>query len=274
MTQRHEPHRARPHRPRVFARLLAVCAALAVAGSALTACSSEADWHPVTTDEAQVLALARFNNFDLGTRGFATEITVDGSELLLQGWVDFKHHVGYAAVTGEGFDPQTLLWWNEYVGLAPGEIDAEGMPPLPPVTPSQQAGWQVRGLEPSASVLDSTLAFIGALSSDRPENPLLLQQAGALWLGNERLEGDTGEIDVSVFAAPPQEQALGPGDEPPAPDDATVRLWVDEAGLLHRIEALIGGSWTTIDLEPQPGPVLEFDPELPGTAANPDEASQ
>src|SRR5699024_7746396 len=95
--------------------------------------------------------------------------------------------------------------------------------------------------------LDAVLALLSALGVDRPENPLLLQQAGALWLDEQTLETDDGDVTVSVFATPPGEEALGPDDPEPTPEDAAVKLWVDETGVLHRTEAFIGNEWVTIN---------------------------
>lgn len=230
-----------------FARLFTGTAAMIVAAVFITACSSEPDWHPVSTEESQILALTRFNNFDTGSRPFTTEIVVEGAELTLQGWVDFEHHVGYAAVTGQDFEPQALLWWDNVVALGPTQPTPDGNPPLPLPVPSQDDGWLIRPFSSELSQLDAVLALLSALGVDRPENPLLLQQAGALWLGDETLETDDGNINVAVFATPPGEEALGPDDPEPTPQDSAVKLWVDETGVLHRTEALIGNQWVTIN---------------------------
>lgn len=228
-------------------RLLALLVALLL----LAGCSSPPQWHPVTTEESQQLATTRFHNFDAGTRPFATQLTVQGTQLTLQGWIDFANHVGLAGVTGPTFSPQTLIWWGQgQVALKDGAPN--GQPGEIPA-PSAAGGWQVRDLEASASNLDALLIFLGALGADRPENPLLLQQAGALWLRKDTVEVGGKKTEVAVFAAPPQESALGPNDPAPTPETATVRLWVDSAGVMHRVEALLGTDWVTIDLGPATG---------------------
>ena len=135
---------------------------------------------PVTTEEAQLLALVRFNNFDTGTRPFSTSITEKGAALELQGWIDYAGHLGYAQVTGM-FTPQALLWNGATVGVHDSVPDADGNPALP-IKDTASTDWVSHPLDGSTSRLDSLLTVLGGLGSDRPENPLLLQQTGALWL--------------------------------------------------------------------------------------------
>ena len=70
----------------------------------------------MTTEESQLLATVRFNNFDAGSRPFRTELTEKGTDLHLQGWIDYGSHLGYAQVTGS-FTPQALLWNGKTVGV-------------------------------------------------------------------------------------------------------------------------------------------------------------
>ena len=81
------------------------------------------------------------------------------------------------------------------------------------------------------------------LGSDRPENPLLLQQDGAQWLRSDSVDG----APVDVFTATA---------------DGNARYWVDHDGLMQRAEVLVGGDWDTVDLgdalDPdQLGPLVE-----------------
>lgn len=218
----------------------------ALAFTSLVSCSSEPEWHPVTTEESQVLALARFNNFDQGIRSFETDIVVQGQGLRITGWVDYVEHAGYAGVSGEGFQDQVLLWNSDSIGITPASLLPSGFPPQQ-LSVLQQKDSAVRPLSPEDSNLDTLLFFLLSLGNDRPENPLLLQQAGALWLGTETVERDEQEVELNVFATPPSEEALAAGDPQPTPEDAVVKMKLDERAVLDSVEAFIAGEWVTLE---------------------------
>lgn len=231
-------------------RFAAVIAALALVAG-LSACSPSApEPRAVTTEESQVLAAMRFKNFDAGTREFTTTVVQDGAELSLRGWVDYAAHVGYAAVTGDGFAPQALLWTESTIGIIPAEPDAAGLPPLPIPPPGDQ-NWISRAMDVRAGTLDSSLSLIGNLGADRPENPLLVQQTGALWLREDEVDGAA----VTVFAAPPSDEVAAPGTVDA--ETSALRLWVDGDGVLWRAQVRTGAEWNDIDFAPAPGPPLE-----------------
>ena len=204
----------------------------------------------MTTEEAQLLAVVRFNNFDTGTRPFSTSITEKGADLALQGWIDYAGHVGYAQVTGS-FTPQALLWNGATVGVHDSAPDAAGNPSLPIKDPTS-TDWVSHPLDGSTSRLDSLLLVLGGLGSDRPENPLLLQQTGALWLRVDTVDG----TPVTVFASPPSDKPPGAGDPAITADTSPLRLWVNAAGLLRRAEIRLGSQWQTVDFPDAPGPAL------------------
>lgn len=236
-------------------RSLGIITALVLAGTLLAGCTGapedpDASARPVTTEESQLLAIARFRNFDAGSRPFTTEVTERATDLHVRGWIDYVSHIGYAAATGS-FDPEALLWTGATVGIIPASPDADGNPPLPIPALDDQA-WLSHPLDPSSSRLDSLLAAIGALGSDRPDNPLLLQQAGALWLRTDEVDG----TPVTVFAAPPSDEPLTADSPPIDAETSALRLWVDETGLMLRAEVRIGDSWSTVDFADEPGVAL------------------
>lgn len=94
--------------------------------------------------------------------------------------------------------------------------------------------------------MDTLLLFLLTLGNDRPENPLLLQQAGALWLGTETAEHDGDTIELNVYAPPASEEALTADDPPPVPEDAVVKMKVDDRGVLHSVDAQLAGEWVTV----------------------------
>jgi hypothetical protein len=229
-------------------------AALAVTGAAillLTGCSgpgatteaSTPDARPVTTEESQVLATMRFRNFDAGARSIDFALADDG-EVRFRGWFDYGSGTGYGSLAHES-GTDLLLWNAEFVAVHPHPSDS-GEAPLPiPETGTLEESWDGGPLRPGDSRRDAVLAIVGSLGADRPENPLLLQQAGALWLDEQTVDG----VDLTVFAGPPSDDALDPG-ESADPDAATTRFWVDPTGLAVRVDVRLGGeeSWTELNL--------------------------
>lgn len=229
-------------RPRMLVAVLATAAAL------LTACApSEADdpdaARPVTTEESELLAIMRFRNFDAGARTVSFQLDDRGTELAFDGWFDYATGVGYGALSDEG-SPNSLLVWNtDVVGVH--EPAADGAAPLPiPDADALATAWTGGELDPTASRLHAVLAVVGSLGVDRPDNPLLLRQGGALHLGEESVNG----IQTSVFAGPLSDRPL-PAGQTMDPEAADTRYWVDADGLLHRAATRLGGSeaWVTLD---------------------------
>lgn len=240
---------------RWLSALFAAMCVCAAAGCVAVSENSEPDAaRPTTTEESQLLAIARFNNFDLGTRGFTTNIQERGVELRVQGWVNYTEHFGYAAVTG-AFPSQVLVWTSSLVGITEQEPDALGNPLLPMPSLDDPA-LTTATLDPATSRLDALLAIIGSLGSDRPDNPLLLQQSGALWLRADRIE----ETAVTVFAAPPSDAPRDASSPPLTADTSSLRLWVDDSGEILRAEARIGDTWSSVDFSEAA--------DLPGTRAD------
>ena len=237
----------------------AVAAAVVLAAVALASgCSPGASETPsaraLTAEESQLLAVARFKNFDAGTRSFSVSLQDAGHDLALSGWFDYESQVGYATLSDAG-TPNSLLTWHEHSLFVHEPSGTEAPLPPPGVTDSPDASWRAGPIDPTASTLHAALIFVAELGSTRPENPLLLQQGGALWLRDETVNG----VSVTVFAGP---QGLATeSDAATAEPDGTssrIRYWVDAAGLLQRVEVLFGAAWVTIDLGPSDGVALDW----------------
>lgn len=239
-----------PRRRRgVRAAVLATVVAALLAGCAASA-SAEPTPRPVTAEEAQLLAVTRFDNFDAGSRPFRTSLSEQGTALELQGWIDYASSLGYAAVTGS-FDPQALVWTSTTVGITTSEPDSDGNPALP-IPALDDPAWAMHELDPTAARLDALLIALGGLGSDRPDNPLLVQQTGAFWLGTDDVDGTA----VTIFAAPPSDEPPGPSSPPITADTSPLRLWVDADGLMLRVEVRLGDEWITVDMPDESAPVL------------------
>jgi hypothetical protein len=197
-------------------------AASSSSGSATTA-------RALTSEEADRLAVARFNAYR--AKMLVVSGTIVGgtasTDVTVRGWVDTVNGEGYAAVATSG-GGHFLTVWNG------SEISAQdytgGTPPLP----RPQTGWSTTDLKSGESALATGQLVLLGISSDRPDNPQLLVQGNAHWLGSDTVDG----VRVDIMSGP-----LATG--------ATVsnlRYWVDGSGQLRRLQARLDGrNWSTFD---------------------------
>ncbi|WP_261166241.1 hypothetical protein [Microbacterium sp. Marseille-Q6965] len=226
-------------------RLQRLGVATAAAALLLTGCvpdqpepSASAAPRAVTEDEAQVLAVVRFRNYDAGTRAVEAAYRDSGHEVRLNGYVDYATHTGYATVSIDGSARDLIVWDGAAVAISPDPpASAEPGPP-----PASAKGWTIGALESGRSALETVLAVLAALGADRPENPLLIEQSDALWLREDTIGGQA----VTVFAGPSENPQATSGTADP--DGSGIRYWVDETGLALRVEVRLGDEWATIDL--------------------------
>jgi hypothetical protein len=215
---------------------------------ALTACTpttTPSGARAVTTEESQVLATVRFHNFDTGARGFTTSLRDAGTDLALVGWVDFTTGVGLATLSESGTPSYLLVWNATTVAAKPINADEAAAVSTPPVrTPTDSSNFSSSPLGTDGA-LHPLLSILIALGNDRPDNPLLVQQGGALWLRDDTV----GSTAVTVFAGPTT--ADGSTDTTTQatvdPEASSTRYWVDADGLLQRFDVRLGADWVTID---------------------------
>lgn len=141
---------------------------------------------PLTAEQSEVLAMIRYRNYARALIPISVVLPVNDQDVALRGAVDLRRHRGYATfeATGSASSAGLLQWTLTDVALR-----ADGSRTL--AYPPPKDGWTVRPLDPSGSSLDATLAMVLALASDRPENPLLLRQSSAAYLGTRELDGRT-----------------------------------------------------------------------------------
>ena len=239
--------------------------ALTVAALLMSGCSRAQETTPpaaprvVTAQEAQLLATTRFRNFDAGSRSVTATIPVRGQQVRVDGFIDYATHTGYATASGPDFPPQLLRWNLRVVAVhaaAAGQTSA-------PTLPMPKDGWQTRNLDPTRSSLDTVLLVVANLGLDRPENPLLLQQGGALWLSEQDLAGRR----LTVFAAPPTDKPNSTSASVD-PNASGLRLWLDPTGLMYRAQVRVETGWVDVNFGDAAGrrlPTLSHTPPPGGS---------
>ncbi|NUT46838.1 MAG: hypothetical protein HOV94_05880 [Saccharothrix sp.] len=192
---------------------------------------------PLTPDEANRLAVARFRNYEAGGRAVTITVPTTAGGLVVTGSVDYRAGLGYGVVRGTGRDASGdgLIQWSATDVFVHPMADAPAEAPASP----PGSGWHHRPLRTAGSSLDSALLITLGLGSDRPDNAELLPQNGATWVGRE----EVGGREVDVMSGPAARGKPGTA--------GNVRYWVDSDGVMHRVRA-------DVESEPQPV-VVEFD---------------
>ncbi|MET8701444.1 hypothetical protein ACFVUH_20955 [Kitasatospora sp. NPDC058032] len=220
---------------------LAVCATAVGGLVAYRTLSDEPGERPVTVDEAARLALSRLNLFQASP----VRVTLDASEgggvaVRVEGVVDYRNRrgTGRYQVTGASgaLDHGLVVWDAGGLGLAPEPAGTEG-PAWQQAERVPRQGWSPRGY--TADPLDAGLQLIVQLGADRPDNPLLLAQSGARWLGRDRLDGR----DHDRFAGPRAQGAAPDGERSP------LTYWVDGDGGLRKLTMRMPGLGTPTTVE-------------------------
>ncbi|MET8976738.1 hypothetical protein ABZX85_14080 [Streptomyces sp. NPDC004539] len=239
---------------------LVPAAALALA-ALLTSCAAPADGaRPLTGDEAQRLALARFRMYRTGTATMDLRIAAPGGTTTVHAVVDHRAHraVGwYGTEDTSGTDgaPGLLAWSRE--GLAVARPGTYGAPAAAPSTTSPAAPPPARdALRAAARVdsaawtrrpyartpLDTALQLALALSADRPDNAQLLAQSGPLHLRDDTIDGRP----YAVLSGPRPRPAASTA---PLTGRSPVTYWIAADGAVRRVTARLGDARTvTLDL--------------------------
>ncbi|MDX2543455.1 hypothetical protein ACOT81_45195 [Streptomyces sp. WI04-05B] len=220
----------------VGALAAAACAGLLLAGG------GDPGPRPLSVDEAERMALARFRTYRVSPSEITLRAASGDGSAVVRAVVDHRRHraVGWYEVTGAGRPGGGLLAWDQS-GLAV----ADGSPTPPTEGALRAAGrlkptaWTRRAF--GAAPLDTALRLALSLGADRPDNAQLLAQSGPLRLRDERVDGRR----YDVFS--------GPRPRPNASASSSARsplsYWVDDEGGLRRVRADLGeGRTITMDL--------------------------
>ncbi|MFG2882056.1 hypothetical protein ACGFYV_06980 [Streptomyces sp. NPDC048297] len=203
----------------------------------------------LTPDEANLLAITRFRNYE--AHGRAVTITVPGTAggLTVTGSVDYRGKLGYGVVHGTGRDTSSdgLIQWTATSVFVHPMANAPAQAPASP----PRSGWYGRPLRSSGSSLDTSLAIALGLGSDRPDNAQLLPQNGAAWWGEDQVDGH--RVDVMT----------GPSSRDRSGTAGRVRYWVGSDGTMYRVRVSVGSApqpvviafdtRTYVPVEPAPG---------------------
>lgn len=190
---------------------------------------------PLTSGQAERLAVARFRNYSAGT--MPVSISIPGATpALVDALVDFRKHVGFGSLTvspaGGRAETIRIAWSFDKVAYA-----------TPLVTDTSQ--WQTRPMG-DQPILDTPLLIVLNLAADRPDNAQLLQQSSARWLGS----GTEGGVAVDVLTGPapaaPSQTSTPATTTAAATTSARTRYYVDASGQLLRFDIASGSGQSTV----------------------------
>ncbi|WP_234320180.1 hypothetical protein [Streptomyces sp. SBT349] len=255
---------------RRWAAAAVVCVAAATTGAFVLLGDGDGPAAPraLTSDEVNRLAVTRFLNYEAGGRAVTITVPNVNGGLVLTASVDYRTHTGYGVVRGTGRDTSSdgLIRWTATTVLVHPMADP---PAVVPASPPAD-GWHSRPLLTSGMTLDSALAIVLDLGSDRPDNAALLPQNGATWVGQEQVRGHR----TDVMSGPRAQADSGAGTEADASTSTststsqTVRYWIGSDGTMYRVEAAVASA-------PEPV-VFDFDTQayvpiqpLPGATPTP-----
>ena len=101
-----------------------------------------------------------------------------------------------------------------------------------------------------------------SLASPDPENPQLLRQTDAAYLGTEIIGGHTATVFTGPSADEATDAAATTSSAGWAATAARLTYWVAADGRLIRLRALVGNQTVTVDFSAAPTPATEYLPDL------------
>lgn len=197
----------------------------------LGGCSSHADNahgdapKPLTASQAALLAVVQFNAHRAGMLAVRGTVADKAQSVTINGWINTAKATGYALVDApQAAHPGAFLteWNAEQVRAQDTTATAA---PLPPPT----SGWQSATLNPKASTLAAAQVLLVSLAANRPDNPQLLVQSNARFLGTGTVNGTA----VSIMSGPVLKGQGG--------GKSSFRYWVGADGNLLRLQATLDG---------------------------------
>ncbi|MYS81214.1 hypothetical protein [Embleya scabrispora] len=237
-----------PRRRRLWNTALvavALCGTTAAGLAVHRALSDDGDTDRVVTiDEAGRLAASRLTLYQASPVAVSlTAAEGGGVTIRVEAVVDYRTHraVGSYRVTGAAgpLDRGLIVWDGAGLGLAPAPAGGTD-PAWQQAEHIPRSGWSSRAY--TADPLDSGLRLLIQLGADRPDNPMLLAQSGARWLGRDRIEGRT----YDRFSGPRAQDAVRKEAEDTR---SPLTYWVDGDGGLRRATMRMPGLGTPTTIE-------------------------
>ncbi|MFD3517463.1 hypothetical protein [Streptomyces sp. NPDC058657] len=242
------PLPARPlHRRLLFAALGVGAASLAAVGVLAVTGPSEGP-RPVTTEEAEQLAAARFGLHEQSPLEVEAQAPMGNGTVTVRALVDYRTHRAVGTYTAAG--AKGLLAWDAS-GLAVAKGNAASASEA--VTAAgklNSRAWSPRAYK--TDPLDTVLRITMALGADRPDNPQLLAEQGAMSLGEEQWRGAA----YSLYSGP--RPAAGPAAKrgaPAAPSASAptgrspLTYWVGQRSDLRRVVIQPAGGTTPFHID-------------------------
>lgn len=198
----------------------------------------------VTDAEADLLALMRQRNYH--ARGMRISLTLPalpGNLRRGSGWLDWRRGIAYLTVRDLDEAGKSLLVHANRTGVSLREPQdaAAASPPLPaPAGAWERSEWGQLTENPKLTDVDLILFEVMSMSINQPDDAQRMK-ASARLLRVDAL----GDDPVGVFELPNSvEQKWAPG-------TARVRYWVDNSGVLRRLEMVTRtGGLAQLDLTP------------------------
>ena len=199
----------------------------------------------VTAEEATTLA--RLRQRDRATGGGPVAIEVPAPDLNLltaDGWVDWWNRVAYVGVQDADRPAGQTLLRADPAGvsaMAGTNRTLDGKPQLPvPRGAWEHMTWEQRADAPDATDLDQLLSETLALASPYRDDPDELARTAA-WLRTDTV----GNVPVTVY------EVLGTDESGSAMGSGRMRYWVDDGGVLRRLEVRTRvGGFGRLDIDP------------------------
>jgi hypothetical protein len=200
---------------------LSIGSAVGLAGGLVscTPADEQAEARPLSAAEAQRLASMRLVNYRDKRAGVEAHYGKGDATVRMTGWVDWTRALVYLNVGGPGAGAYRGL-----IQATPGILatrpatpadDADAAPvdravDAPPVTPPAD-GWHIRAFSvagPTPAPLESFLALLFTVATDRPDAADVLERSESRWVGSDKLAGT--QVDVLLGPAVPPREAVPP----------------------------------------------------------------
>lgn len=219
----------------LFGGLAAIAVLIAACTGTMLLLKASLEPRFLTTNEAQLLASSRFNNFNVGTREITIELPQPGETVRGTGVFDYAEGVGVAKVSADD-GPASLVWWSyDMLGEQPLEDDdidlAEAVESL-----DADDDWNLVSRDAAVGTpIGAALVFVAGYGSDRPDNPKLIEQSDAVWLK---------DVDESTWVQLPSADQVRDSAAVPTQSPNRPSVLLSQKGSIR--EARLGGEGTGV----------------------------